>query len=896
MNDSVIKLEKDYQSIIEENFLHKRKIASEREDALFHIFDETLTKDEEAALKFLYAYMPLYDMADYDGSLFLNHVRETFRILKLVPWGSKIPPSIFLYFILPYRVNNENIENYRGVMFEELFDRVKGLSMVDAVLEVNHWCHEKATYIACDPRTSSPLSVIRRALGRCGEESTLTVSALRSLCIPARQCYTPRWAHCDSNHAWVEAWADEKWYFFGACEPDARLNNGWFCDPARRAMLVNTRVFGNYSGQEEITLAHKWHTELNLLNNYAPTKKVTVKVINSAGNAVSGADVFFQVFNSGEFSRIARLSSDNKGEVSLTTGLGDIMIHATKGSQWGSEKFIVSKEDHIVITISDNLPDIGTSDVDMVPPVQTYVESEIPTEEEIRENNERLKEEDQIRTEYEATFINKAQAKKIADDLSLSGERVWNVLEKARGNSHEIAAFLKEETPEYGEWALKLLEALAEKDLTDTFRPVLKDHLHNASKFTGEPDDETYMSYILGPRVLHEMIGSYRLFFQREFSVEEQNSFRKSPGKLEKWIKSNIGILEGNVSYQSSASPKGTYELKKADRISRDIAFVAMARSFGIPARLHPADKRPQFLSDCIWVDANLDADTEVLSPTNSSAEGIWLETKIDVAQENIDSPDCKHVFATVQGRIRLVKEDNFDGKIEYFNNFSLARFDKIIYKSMDFKGYDFSRFEESVEVLPGIYRLVTSTRTSFGTSLLRLTVFQVKPGETTEVLVSFRKEDKVAPVLGEIPEQLTFSLTDNNSYDVACSMPPQGLVAAWIEPDKEPSKHLIRELCELSSEFDSWGGKIIISVGSDKITSAFSVSAYEGLPKNTSFSIDDKNRALDMVTSHIDEKPKNDYPLVFVIDPDKKIRYVSAGYKLGIGADVLRTLKSLSI
>ena len=85
--------------------------------------------------------------------------------------------------------------------------------MHDAVLETNHWCHEKATYTPSDSRTSSPLATIKTAYGRCGEESTLLVAALRAIGIPARQVYTPRWAHTDDNHAWVEAWVDGKWYF-----------------------------------------------------------------------------------------------------------------------------------------------------------------------------------------------------------------------------------------------------------------------------------------------------------------------------------------------------------------------------------------------------------------------------------------------------------------------------------------------------------------------------------------------------------------------------------------------------------------------------------------------------------------------------------------------------------
>jgi len=56
----------------------------------------------------------------------------------------------------------------------------------------------------------SPLATIRTAYGRCGEESVLTVAALRAVGIPARQCYTPLWAHCDDNHAWVEAWDQQR--------------------------------------------------------------------------------------------------------------------------------------------------------------------------------------------------------------------------------------------------------------------------------------------------------------------------------------------------------------------------------------------------------------------------------------------------------------------------------------------------------------------------------------------------------------------------------------------------------------------------------------------------------------------------------------------------------------
>ena len=141
-----------------------------------------------------------------------------------MPWGKSVPDREWRHFVLPVRVNNEDLDLSRPAFYDELKDRVKGLSMKEAILEVNHWCHEKVSYQPSDARTSSPLATVCNALGRCGEESTFTVAALRSVGIPARQVYTPRWAHTDDNHAWVEAWADGQWYFLGACEPEAVLD------------------------------------------------------------------------------------------------------------------------------------------------------------------------------------------------------------------------------------------------------------------------------------------------------------------------------------------------------------------------------------------------------------------------------------------------------------------------------------------------------------------------------------------------------------------------------------------------------------------------------------------------------------------------------------------------
>ena len=145
---------------------------------LFAVFNEKLTIPEQEALMFLYAYMPTGDVTDYTGDYYLENVRLSDQARQEMPWGKEIPDDVFRHFVLPIRVNNENLDDSRRVFYNELKDRVKNLSLHDAVLEVNHWCHEKVIYTPSDARTSSPLASVKTAYGRCGEESTFTVAAL----------------------------------------------------------------------------------------------------------------------------------------------------------------------------------------------------------------------------------------------------------------------------------------------------------------------------------------------------------------------------------------------------------------------------------------------------------------------------------------------------------------------------------------------------------------------------------------------------------------------------------------------------------------------------------------------------------------------------------------------
>ena len=213
----------------------------------------------------------------------------------------------------------------------EKLSLMDGCSRKDFAIEVNYWCAQEATYHCTDDRTLSALTVYRRGNGRCGEESVFTVNAMRSVGIPARQVYAPKWSHCDDNHAWVEIWNDGKWYFLGACEPLPILNKGWFTNASSRAMMVHSRWFDPASSDEETIGKDGMVTMLNELSRYAEVTEFTVEVCDKDGEPVQGAEISFQVLNYAELSPVAEGVTDKAGKCRFTTGLGSLAVQVSCG-------------------------------------------------------------------------------------------------------------------------------------------------------------------------------------------------------------------------------------------------------------------------------------------------------------------------------------------------------------------------------------------------------------------------------------------------------------------------------------------------------------------------------------------------------------------------------------
>ena len=117
-----------------------------------------------------------------------------------------------------------------------------------------------------------------------------------------------------------------------------------------------------------------------------------------------------------------------------------------------------------------------------------------------------------------------------------------------------------------------------------------------------------------------------------------------------------------------------------------------------------------------------------------------------------------------------------------------------------------------------------------------------------------------------------------------------QGLVLAWIDPDKEPTKHLINDLYKLKSNFENWNGKLIFFIPTDKLSAEFNPDIYKNLPQNSLFAAD-KSGILSFIKKGLKSELNNNYPVVLITDSRGNVIYTSSGYKIGSGEQILNTI-----
>lgn len=759
-----------------------------------------LDGDRRALMHLLVGTLPTTDILECEPATLLDYVDHALELRRSRAWTAALPEDVFIHYVFWPRVNNERLEPCRSRIAGELDARVTPLDMECAAIETNYWCAEHVTYAPSDIRTIGPVGALNRGTGRCGEESTLLVSALRAVGIPARQVYTPRWAHCDDNHAWVEAMVDGVWRFMGACEPEERLDRGWFDCAAARAMLIHARVFCDYTtGSVDVApSAGRQGAAIlqNLTASYAPTARLTVTVTDTDGAPVPGANVRFELLNMAEFAPIAQLAADEDGRAAIELGLGTVLVHASTPDGFGEALVDTASTTAVTVTLdAERRDDDAWTPLSVSAPAAGGSRAAALTPEQKAVGADRARHAEAMRVERLESFARQSATGDADTD---------EILRLAGGNWPVIARFLEAGAePD----RMLLLQALSNKDLADVHPETLDDALaaatairDHAMRMLADLDERTrtdlWRDAVLNPRVDGEELADDHRALQQRFDADRIALFRSDPRTL--WQE----MLRGVRDAEDDEPCTGTAALLSrgyGDGPHRGIAFVTVCRCLGIPARLNPETRSPQYFDGARFVDVQARDDDRLVACT-----------------------------LTAPGR---------DDTPRYGVDWTIGRLQRTPY-GMDFSTIDLGDVPWTdgaarIRLEPGTYRVITTTRLPNGSQLAASRTLRVA-NEDCAIALDWRRPAQ-SDLLAHLPlEDLPLIADDGTDTPLSEVLHGRrGVVFILDAHGSEPSIHVLDELREsLAERPDPDAGPIIALCPHDAPVSAPIAAMLDRLPR----------------------------------------------------------------
>lgn len=878
----------------------------EIEDAL-----KRCTKDEKEALQFLYSAMPMSDLLDYPAAVYLAYAKHGVFLWQKGPFAGKVPERIFANYVLHYRIHNEDIVDNRSFFYNRLKERIEGKSMCDATLAANFWCAEKATYRTTFMRTQNPMTMYGTGIGRCGEGAPFAATAFRSIGIPSRQVSAPWWAHCDDNHAWVEVWCDGRWHFLGGGECEDRLDKAWFKGPAARAMMIGSRWFGKDEPLEPALGRPDMSARVSQLKLYADTVELKVKVVDSEGNPVPGARVDFCLLNYGRFSSIATLTAgaepedEDYGAVRLETGRGDLLVCASGEGLYGEKHVSLTAaplkgqpQEYTIVAESGMMGLDEWRELDFRAPADMVCD-ERKSEEEFAAEKERLEAAAESRRKRTEAFYSREDAERVL--MRFSGEdqeALEQILRQARGNMGEIVRFLEwdfagrtvELVRRYGQeaWKLEALKTLRENDYWDIRAEVLAECCMAASPYAGEFPQEVFFSELVCPTVLHERPRACREALAAVLTEEEKNRIRQNPECLPYIVDRLVSYWPGQEYANLVTSPLGCLTGGLGNEASKVALCVQIYRALGVPARAGFLNRAVEYYKN-----------------------GEFKPVTAEGGQENKEGQNGAGVreAAGAQKTGTLILQSGETLKTEDWKHYSLSLFERGQFNPLFTragtkknkaagegknagKAPGEGNGDLELELPQGIYRLVTANRLPNGNQLANVYDFELKEDQVKKVELALR-EISPEDLLDRRPvEELVLHTPEGEELGLTALGGEGKCLLLWLELTKEPTEHILNEMCEKKELFGTLRTPIcfVVRSGADYETDGTLKKAREALPEARILT-DEFGEAYGEFSRQAGCNPGK-LPLAAVLEGGRECIFSAAGYNVGMADLLLRILE----
>ena len=148
------------------------------------------------------------DIEHITADFLINNVDDAFQAWHERPWGKYIPFDVFCEYILPYKVKQEPLEEWRKAYkqrYSFLLDSIyTGTDVIEATKTICEYLKMEDFHHTHIFNTTSagPGFALNYRIGKCMDELELTMYVMRALGIPVNIDYYPFSPESLNNHAW----------------------------------------------------------------------------------------------------------------------------------------------------------------------------------------------------------------------------------------------------------------------------------------------------------------------------------------------------------------------------------------------------------------------------------------------------------------------------------------------------------------------------------------------------------------------------------------------------------------------------------------------------------------------------------------------------------------------
>ena len=142
--------------------------------------------------------------------------------------------------------------------------------------------------------------------------------------------------------------------------------------------------------------------------------------------------------------------------------------------------------------------------------------------------------------------------------------------------------------------------------------------------------------------------------------------------------------------------------------------------------------------------------------------------------------------------------------------------------------------------------------------------------------------------------ENLYYDIATKQSRSILSSTGRGYYIIALIDPNSEPTNHFLRDVMPYKEQFEKWGQKMVLLFKDESAASRFKGDDFPNLPSTVVWGTDIDDKISNEIITNMKLKSPN-RPVILVADTFNRIVFMSQGYSIGLGEQLVKVINQLS-